>query len=172
MSDHFNKSLFISIAIHALIFIQIPLISMVKTDNSQLSDLTEKDIDFLLSHLLPYSPPTETSQNDQVGSGRHLTKQEKITRYGYDVLRPRIYNNLKTRLNEVKGSDDVLITIVINKDGSLDKMAFVKNSEDENKDEIFLDAIRKSAPFPSLEEIIDMESVVFTCRFKLSEVGQ
>lgn len=185
MRDYFGRCLVASIIIHLCLFVRIPL-TADREDTKQ--ELTEKDIDFLLSHIMPRSVKAEntkaeqqTKQNTQMEDEKgpkakeekqdaKETKEEKVFKYVYDVVRPKVYDELKSKINNITILKDVIITMEIKKDGSVERVQFSKSSGNEQTDSVCLDAIREASPFPSLEKIIDMDSIVVNCRFRLSEL--
>lgn len=165
-----GKSLLISTIIHALLIVRLPSAILNARISTNDTTLTERDMAFLLSHLLP--PPAESkpqAAENHSDAAPEEDAQQKVIRYVYDIMKPRIYENIKPSLGRLKNCNDVVITIEIARSGALLKAVFIRGSGSKEGDALCLDAIRNASPFPTLEKYIDMESLVVTCNFRLSD---
>lgn len=129
-------------------------------------DETLERIDRLLKamqDLAPAPPPTPPITAAPASNPDDALRGLKIVRYVQDVVGPRVRSKLVPPAGVPP--DVVEIQIEIRRDGSLAALSFLMTATEAPLNEAARRAVEAAAPFPSLEGLVDMDSIKVNCRF-------
>lgn len=109
----------------------------------------------------PPAPPPMTAA--PVETPGDILRGLAIVRYVQDVVGPRV--RAKLELPDGAHPDVVEIQVEIRRDGTVASISFLLHATEAALNGAARKAIEAAAPFPSLEDRIDMDSIKVNCRF-------